>query len=76
MVKPNKLGDKNFDNRLPSTSYNSVYEVTFPSVTSPKLVPLVTTSYIRETLGAMLFPKFLRKKYSLIRRNRYGIEDS
>jgi hypothetical protein len=27
-------------------------------------------------LGAMSFPKFLRKKYSLIRRNKYGIEDS
>jgi len=26
--------------------------------------------------SAMLFPKFLRKKYSLKRRNRYGIEDS
>lgn len=76
MVKPNKLGDQNFDNRLPITSYNSVYEVTLPSVTSPKLLPLVKTSHIRETLGSMSFPKFLGKKYSLIRRNKYGIEDS
>jgi hypothetical protein len=27
------------------------------------------------TLGVMSFPKFLGKKYSLIRRNKYGIED-
>ena len=33
------------------TSSNSGYEVPFPSVTSPKLLPLVATSHIRETLG-------------------------
>jgi len=35
------------------------------------------TSFIRKTLGVMSFPKILGKKtYSLIRRNRYGIEDN
>jgi hypothetical protein len=47
MVKPNKRGDKNFDNRLPITSYNSVYEVTLPSVTSPKFFVCHNFSYPR-----------------------------
>jgi hypothetical protein len=32
--------------------------------------------HIHDRVGAMLFPKLLRKKYSLKRRNRYGIEES
>jgi len=34
------------------------------------------TSPIRGTLNAMSFPKYLKKKtYSIIRRNKYGIEN-
>jgi hypothetical protein len=37
---------------------------------------LCKNAFYTDPLGAMLFPKFLRKKYSLKRRNRYGIEES
>lgn len=45
-------------------------------ITDPPKLPSAI-SFILVSLGAMSFLKILRKKtYSLIRRNRYGIEDS
>ena len=41
------------------TSSNSGYEVPFPSVTSPKLLLLVATSHIRETLSAINLKQYI-----------------
>ena len=62
---------------------HSLFKVKFDKVTKGTMIMCMIDVVIIEDcirslvgmLGAMLFPKFLRKKYSLKRRNRYGIKD-